>query len=129
MLNNSSQFLIQDDSLTTTDFKTFFKGGEAIVTGRVPAATDAGKILQANIKGEGNSGPFEKDICFSEQPVGGCNGTPSQGWRPRVAQTEAENFLERLWAFLTIKNSLDDGLDGRERIKNETELRANIAQR
>ena len=83
---------VEEDTLTDTHLKTFFKGSEYIV---------AGKIIP-------NEGNFTISIkCIGQDSVNEVLTVPST---PTV-RSEAQHFLQKLYAFLTIKQLLlkEDG--------------------
>ena len=118
------------DELTSTDFKTYFKGSEMIVAGKI--SWDGTSTLIIDVQGQGEKSQFIKTICYqgTNPPEGkNCDFTisPDQFVTPK---REAENFIERLWAFLTIKNLLDENLiEAKERRTSELKSVTNTKSR
>jgi uncharacterized protein YegL len=123
---------ISNKKTTKTKLNTFYSGNEYVIVGSINAAdTDEIEII---IQGEGANGPYEKRIYLCRRPrrppvvlpaeAPGqlhpvARPTPTNGcidpWfphpRPQVPQwnqTEAEAFMERLWAFKKIKHLLNE---------------------
>ena len=108
-------------SLTNSnDNKTFFRGNEFVVAGKLTDLTSNEVV----IGGEGENGKFQKKLFFcplpfplntkdssiTESPI---FTNPMPGCiRPQVRPVPTDprpvNFIERLWAFLTIKNLLSE---------------------
>jgi uncharacterized protein YegL len=123
---------ISNKKTTKTKLNTFYSGNEYVIVGSINAAdTDEIEII---IQGEGANGPYEKRIYLCHpprlppvvlpaeapgqlRPV--ARPTPTNGcidpWFPHPTpqvpqwnQTEAEAFMERLWAFKKIKHLLNE---------------------
>jgi hypothetical protein len=54
--------------LTNTEFKTFFRGGEYVIAGRVPDSENAVVTIEGQKEGE----PFFLTVCLGEG-TSGCN--------------------------------------------------------
>ena len=103
--------------MTNTDFKTYFKGSEYVIAGKLDLAGKARLVVK--IDGQGKDGHFVKTICFGGDDGNECDVTIPEDL-PSPPKSEAENFIERLWAFLTIKNLLDENvIEKTSRIKAE----------
>lgn len=114
----------QNSELTTNEFKTFFKGGEYVIAGKASNAGTA-RVL---IEGDQATGNYSKLICIGNQDTSGCDVIiPNK--RPAIPRSDAQNFLERMWAFLTIKNLLDETQDGRDQIEDIEELKKRVEDR
>jgi uncharacterized protein YegL len=123
---------ISNKRTTKTKLNTFYSGNEYVIVGSINAAdTDEVEII---IQGEGANGPYNKRIYLcrpprlplvvlpaeapgQQHPV--VRPTPTNGcidpWFPHPTpqvpqwkQTEAEAFMERLWAFKKIKHLLNE---------------------
>lgn len=117
-----------NSSMTKTSFKTYFKGSEYVIAGKISDGGLENGEAELIVAGEGDAGPYEKkfNLCFlrpapipaesqSESVPFVPNGHPDCIFPPIIPRPEpeeersdAQNFIERLWAFLTIKNLLDD---------------------
>ena len=108
------------------EYKTVFKGGEFVIAGKVSGSGEA----QVLIEGDQATGNYSKLICISSQQTSssGCDVTISNT-RPPTLRSEAQNFLERMWAFLTIRNLLDETQDGRDKFDNIDELKKYVEDR
>ncbi len=86
---------VDDESLTGSDFRTFFQGSELIVAGRLKD-NDVSNIL-TQVSAESSTGDIslgvDVDVLESEKSLRG---------------SAMANFTERLWAYLTIRKLLDD---------------------
>ena len=89
---------VEDVSVTKT--KTFFKGSEFIVTGRVKPGTS---VIRCGWKGTGAT-PYQQDLSFCLLPpfIGSCINIPP----PPPPRTQSQNFVKNLHAFLNIKQLL-----------------------
>jgi hypothetical protein len=96
---------------TMKKFNTFFKGGEFIIAGKLNNDVKDGN-LEIIVSGGGKTSSYEKVI----RP---CHLKPYNEFKghepcihvppiPQQPKSEAENFIERLWAFLTIENLLNE---------------------
>ena len=110
--------------MTKTDFKTYFKGSEYVIAGKLNF--DGKPKLVIKIDGQGEEGQFVKTICFGGDDRDGCDVTVSENL-PRPPKSEAENFIERLWAYLTIKNLLDENVTEKSSRK-KAEIKGDIAR-
>ena len=133
--------------------KTFYKGGEYVIAGKInndeqeppKILIEASQylpkkyqreILPCILRSENNSESATTESSFKnsfiiDRPTL-CIPTP----KPTIKRTDAENFIERLWAFLTIQNLLVESTEKNEpsyldfppittttnTTKNETEL-------
>ena len=121
----------KNGSITNTNFKTYFKGSEYVIAGQISNDNLETGEVEMIIGGEGNEGTFEKkfNLCFLRPlplPIHvDANIENSTDLRkciypPTISKLDpersgAQNFIERLWAFLSIKNLLDDKLSGKEK--------------
>ena len=133
----------KNGSLTNTNFKTYFKGSEYVIAGQITDESLENEEIEVVIGGEGDDGIYEKrfNLCFlrplplpiSVDPEDNSSHVALDSIRdpsrciyppilpkPQPERSEAQNFIERLWAFLTIKNLLDEKLSTKE--KRITEL-------
>ncbi|XP_043934858.1 inter-alpha-trypsin inhibitor heavy chain H3-like isoform X2 [Protopterus annectens] len=95
--------------LTETNFKHYYKGGEVVVAGRI-SDSDLQK-LTANIKAQGAAG----DITLQQEAT---LGELEEALKKQ--QYIFGNYTERLWAYLTIKQLLQ------QRISAKGDLKANL---
>jgi len=128
-------------SLTNTNFKTYFKGSEYIIAGQITDESVENEEVEIVISGDGDEGIYEKrfNLCFHRPlplPINVEENSsnvyldtlrdpsrciiPPIHPNPQPVQSDSQNFIERLWAFLTIKNLLDEKLSTKE--KRITEL-------
>jgi len=99
------------DVTNGNEMKTFFKGNEFVVAGKISDTSNdkVGIVIDA----EGEIGNFQQKLLFC--PIAptlfndpfGCILPPIPPIQPQPARSGPVNFIERLWAFLTIKNLLD----------------------
>jgi len=99
------------DVTNGNEMKTFFKGNEFVVAGKISDTSNdkVGIVIDA----EGEIGNFQQKLLFC--PIAptlfndpfGCILPPIHPIQPQPARSGPVNFIERLWAFLTIKNLLD----------------------
>merc|ERR1712038_887454 len=140
---------------TNKKINTFFKGGEYVIAGKLDNMVDEEKKLEIIVSGVGKESQYKKIISPCATPlvkniseIGNqsnikrpclCCG-PCIPWpvpprpvptlpqpSPREPKSEAENFIERLWAFLTIENLLSEKRPEVNDI-NPGELRENISE-
>merc|ERR1711892_1539877 len=114
--------LVQNASISQTSLKTFFKGGEYIIAGKLEQSTKKGtESLTIKVVGDGKNGPYERDlqICLrsnNEQdqqvipetepreslipiiPPSLCIFPPN--YPPRSLE---QDFMQKLHAFINIK--------------------------
>merc|ERR1712001_797185 len=105
---------IQEASPSTTELNTFFRGGEFIVSGKLEGSPGFG----VKISGLGKAGlPYHREFDI-------CPGiSASQCLQPRVfPKSEAQSFLQKLFAFQHIKQVLDKA-DIAETEEGKTELK------
>ena len=150
-----------------SNLKTFFKGGEYIVAGKLEMSEAGNEILKEEIEiivlAEGNSSKYKEkikpcepipmprlfpvsllpDYDLSEEDADNSSTivndtetvdamfihrppcipwpmpphTPPTNSTPKTLKSESENFLERLWAYLTIENLLDEKVSKAEKDK------------
>jgi uncharacterized protein YegL len=118
----------KNGSITNTNFKTYFKGSEYVIAGQISDDNLESEEIQLIVGGEGDEGTFEKkfNLCFLRPlplPIDVDADLPNRPTcifppiisKPEPERTGAQNFIERLWAFLTIKNLLDDKLSAKEK--------------
>ena len=120
----------KNSSLTKTSFKTYFKGSEYVIAGKISESEAESESVEVVVFGEGEEGAFEKrfNLCFLRpvplpMPIQVAaetgllpplpNDRPNCIFPPVIEKPEPEksgpqNFIERLWAFLTIKNLLSE---------------------
>ena len=117
--------------------KTFYKGGEYVIAGKINddfdqedetnrprIIIDASQYLPTKyvqeiwpcyLKSETNvedkmDAPLQNDTLVFKRP------SLCIPVKPKVVKTDAENFIERLWAFLTIQNLLEESNEKEEKI-------------
>jgi len=139
---------IKNESITNTDFQTYFKGGEYIVAGQISNDNPETEDVEVIVGGEAANGVYEKrfNLCSRKPqpvPIGfdPNNSSNTKGLiapdlpspfpvncilppiKPKQENRNSANFIERLWAFLTIKNLLDEKISEKEkRIEELTAL-------
>merc|ERR1712002_1450445 len=105
---------VDNSSISNTNLKTFFKGGEYIIAGKLEDDVPEGEILSVNVVGEGKKGVYEKtfEIClygegFPEDLTILYNDTdivPSCYFPPLYPpRSNTQQFMLKLHAFLNIK--------------------------
>jgi hypothetical protein len=99
-----------------------------VIAGKLDGSHLDNEDLEFVVAGEGDEGPYEKkfNLCFLRPLPIEVDGLPFPGNRtncifppilprPEPEKSAAQNFIERLWAFLTIKNLLDEKASEKER--------------
>merc|ERR1711892_650762 len=128
----------QNASISKTSLKTFFKGGEYIVAGKLDQSTKKGtESLTIKVVGDGKNGPYERDlqICLrsnNEQDQQVIPETePRESLIPIIPpslcifppnyppRSLAQDFMQKLHAFIKIKQLIRkaDVEDGEEASK------------
>merc|ERR1712088_511316 len=109
------------EEASKTELNTFFRGGEFIVSGKL-STLEGPPGIGVKISGLGKAGlPYltEFDIC----PRTSTTDPAPQCLQPRVfPKSEAQSFLQKLFAFQNIKQVLGNA-DSAETEKEETELK------
>ena len=128
----------ENASITNTNFRTYFKGSEYVIAGKISEDNLETEEIQLIVGGEGDQGAYEKkfNLCFlrstalknssfnltafeeiaplnPHQP-GHCIFSPISQ-KVEQERSNSQNFIERLWAFLTIKNLLSDKISHKEK--------------
>ena len=109
--------------------KTFYKGGEYIVAGKIKEISNLeeeiqpeiiiqasqyipqkyeSKILPCYLRNESNINVAESEALLADESILKRPSLCIPINKPTIVRSDAENFIERLWAFLTIQNLLDD---------------------
>merc|ERR1739844_555099 len=105
---------VDNSSISNTNLKTYFKGGEYIIAGKLEDDVPEGEILSVKVVGEGKKGVYENtfEICLYEE------GTPEDltilfndtdvlpsCYFPSLypQRSIAQQFMQKLHAFLNIK--------------------------
>jgi len=105
---------VDNSSISNTNLKTYFKGGEYIIAGKLEDDVPEGEILSVKVVGEGKKGIYEKtfEICLNEEETPGdltilypdSDVVPSCYFPPLYpSRSLAEHFMQKLHAFLNIK--------------------------
>lgn len=109
---------VERDSMTKLDFRTFFDGSELVVAGRTSdkSIAEVGGTVQA-VGDDGKPATFRPHLIPIDEPISLHPGPLFNRSEPHEA-----TVLERLWAYLTIKQLLDDqdALDAANADKDET---------
>ena len=94
-------------SLTDTAFHTFYQGGEMVVAGMVDAAVME-PLIQYEITAHQAVGPYKVSGNRNEFVPNLVSETVDTyiDFIPNVNITDDVNFMERLWAYLSVKNLL-----------------------
>ena len=104
--------LVDNSSISDTEVKTFFKGGQYVVVGKLQAAEDSS--LEVRVSGEKSGERYDDiiSICPRLSPLSGQEDYPTQEnigcipSSPRPQKTMAQEFMQNLHAFLNIKQLL-----------------------
>ena len=99
------------DVTNGNEMKTFFKGNEFVIAGKFSDTSNdkVGIVIDA----EGEIGNFQQKLLFCLMAPtlfndpSGCILPPIPLIQPQPVRSKSVNFIERLWAFLTIKNLLE----------------------
>merc|ERR1719445_1650940 len=133
--------LIQNNSISQSRFKTYFKGGEYIIAGKLDQYTEEeGKSLTIGIVGDSKQGQYKRDIMIclrkpQEQDsklVQGIDSSfipkippPSCLFPPHYPpKSLAQDFMQKLHAFINIKQLIRKADFGEENDKNENKEKA-----
>eukprot|EP00092_Neocalanus_flemingeri_P014293 GFUD01015414.1.p1 GENE.GFUD01015414.1~~GFUD01015414.1.p1 ORF type:complete len:517 (-),score=118.77 GFUD01015414.1:118-1668(-) len=111
--------LVDNTSISTASLKTFFKGGEYIIAGKLENKNiPENEFISIKVIGDGKTGPYERDIVIclrSDQekevkerkllvpiiPPSACIVPPSY-----PARSLTQDFMQKLHAFINIKQLL-----------------------
>merc|ERR1719244_303801 len=128
---------VQNNSISQSRFKTYFKGGEYIIAGKVDQNTEhEGESLTIKIVGDSKQGLYKKDIqiCLRNNkkqdskvdssfipiiPPSRCILPPQ--YPPRSL---AQDFMQKLHAFINIKQLIRKADLGEEKDKDENKEEA-----
>eukprot|EP00091_Calanus_sinicus_P023555 TRINITY_DN800_c0_g1_i6.p1 TRINITY_DN800_c0_g1~~TRINITY_DN800_c0_g1_i6.p1 ORF type:complete len:851 (-),score=229.46 TRINITY_DN800_c0_g1_i6:131-2683(-) len=135
--------LVQNESVSTNSLKTFFKGGEYIITGKLDQnKKQDNEMLSITVVGDGRDGPYKKDlvICLRsdiEQDNQDLEDTerrsllipiipPSLCTIPpyHPPRSLAQDFMQKLHAFINIKQLIKKSTLGNEESSNEPKEKA-----
>jgi uncharacterized protein YegL len=98
---------VEETSLTETTFHTFYKGSEMVVAGKLTGSE--GTRFEYSVEGSGR----EAYVCSYSQSGHEVKSVPLHTSRPMdtfleiAKQTKSQGFLERLWAFLRVRELLN----------------------
>jgi len=108
----------QNSSTSDTSLKTFFRGGEFIIVGKLEQPTE-NQVLKVQVEGEGFSDRFYRDIQICLRPesrLGNIKEINNQDGLPSISppstchlpptfppRSRTQNFMKKLHAFLNIK--------------------------
>lgn len=118
---------VVEDSVTKTEQKTYFKGTEYIVAGKIAQNTESSSFV---ISTEGAAGDQlyseELTVCFRNLPTHQDQILPLPNPFPPTCfeppppppRSDAQNFIKSLYAFLNIKQLLRTGPAGKEKALN-----------
>merc|ERR1712110_909910 len=111
---------IQENSTSLAELNTFFRGGELIVSGKLSTLEEP---LEVNITGLGKDGlPYHSELYICPETLSTTDPAP-RCLRPRVyPKSEAQSFLQKLFAFQHIKQVLEKA-DIAETEEEKTELK------
>merc|ERR1719347_114259 len=133
--------LIQNNSISQSRFKTYFKGGEYIVAGKLDQNTEEkGESLTIEIVGDSKQGQYKREltICLrkpQEQDSKLVQGIDSS-FIPKISppsclfpphyppKSLAQDFMQKLHAFINIKQLIRKADFGEENDKNENKEKA-----
>ena len=95
---------VDEESLTETSFHTFYKGSEMVVAGRLRGVE--GDQLKYNVEGLGTDVYSQAGHQVELIPLQ--TSRPMDKFLAVSHQNERQGFLERLWAFLRVRELLDE---------------------
>lgn len=109
---------IMSQSLTSTNFHTYYQGSEMVVAGQVPPGFQAANNIQYEIMATQAIGSYHVDGKYERSKPHFYPKTITEtvfdAWPVTSGGTvEGVNFLERLWAYLTIKELLEQVAKGK----------------
>merc|ERR1712226_1310416 len=96
---------VQENSTSLAELNTFFRGGELIVSGKLSTLEEP---LEVNITGLGKDGlPYHSELYICPETLSTTDPAP-RCLQPRVyPKSEAQSFLQKLFAFQHIKQVLE----------------------
>jgi len=97
---------IDQDNVSNTTLKTFFKGSTFVIAGKLPNIENS--IFNVDIKAKAGDEDYVEhfNICLQMNPTSTVNSNPRTNCyfpTPPPARSDAQNFLKSLYAYLTIK--------------------------
>lgn len=107
---------VDSDTLTKSKFQHFFQGSEIIVAGKM--ASEVTKEMMPNVIADGADGEF--GVHVPKDSV-----VDAQKQLNLTSNSDIHNILERLWAYLTIKQRFKD-LDAATSETEQDTIRQNI---
>lgn len=94
---------VEEASLTETTFHTFYKGSEMVVAGKLTGSE--GTRLEYSVEGSGREAYSQNGHEAQSIPLH--TGRPMDTFLEVAKQTKSQGFLERLWAFLRVRELLN----------------------
>ena len=94
---------VEETSLTETTFHTFYKGSEMVVAGKLTGSD--GTRFQYSVEGSGREAYSQSGYEVESIPLR--TSRPMDTFLEVARQRKSEGFLERLWAFLRVREMLD----------------------
>eukprot|EP00090_Calanus_glacialis_P003392 TRINITY_DN12511_c0_g1_i1.p1 TRINITY_DN12511_c0_g1~~TRINITY_DN12511_c0_g1_i1.p1 ORF type:complete len:876 (+),score=214.06 TRINITY_DN12511_c0_g1_i1:35-2662(+) len=135
--------LVQNESVSKNNLKTFFKGGEYIITGKLEQNKKGdNELLSIKVVGEGRKGPFKRDlvICLRsdiEQDKQDLQDTETRSLLIPIIppslcivppyhppRSLAQDFMQKLHAFINIKQLIKESNLASEESSNEPKEKA-----
>lgn len=94
---------VEEASLTETTFHTFYKGSEMVVAGKLTGSE--GTRLEYSVEGSGREAYSQNGHEAQSIPLH--TSRPMDTFLEVAKQTKSQGFLERLWAFLRVRELLN----------------------
>merc|ERR1712226_923122 len=100
---------LDSSSVSETELNTFFRGGELIVSGKLSTLDDEPPSFGVKISGLGKAGlPYHRELDICPRTSTTDPHPAPQCLQPRVyPKSEAQSFLQKLFAFQHIKQVLE----------------------
>merc|ERR1719318_1936574 len=135
--------LVQNDSVSKSSLKTFFKGGEYIITGKLEQnKKQDNELLSITVVGDGWKGPFKRDlvICLRSDMEQDKQALQDSETRSLIIpiippslctvppyhppRSLAQDFMQKLHAFINIKQLIKKSNLASEETSNEQKEKA-----
>jgi len=95
---------VEESSLTETTFHTFYKGSEMVVAGRL-TGSDQGTRFEYSVEGSGREAYSQSG--HEVESLSLYTSRPMDTFLEVARQRKSQGFLERLWAFLRVRELLN----------------------
>uniref|UniRef100_H3ARB8 Inter-alpha-trypsin inhibitor heavy chain 5 n=1 Tax=Latimeria chalumnae TaxID=7897 RepID=H3ARB8_LATCH len=113
--------------VTQNMFTNYFNGSEIVIAGKLSNSTPSMLHVQVTANTNNKNLMLEKDVAVGDTAANGMGNTSKNG--DRIDSIHEEDYVERLWGYLTIKELLKTRLksDNSKERKNLTEQAQNLS--